>query len=101
MPTMSDSSVEELIEIVREHPSSYDVTGPDHMDGNVSKNICVYRIYVKHAPGCSVHSGLVVRPAFTGDVTETIRMNGDRQYGGLYGHGHVKWRHSFMKRHDR
>ena len=44
MPKVPDSSVEELIEIVREHPSIYDVTDPDHVDGNVYKNICVYRL---------------------------------------------------------
>ena len=54
MPKVPDSSVEELMEIVREHPSIYDVTDPNHMEGNVSRNICVhvqtccvYRIYVK------------------------------------------------------
>ena len=44
MPNVPDSSVEELLEIVPEHSSIYDVTDPDHLDGNVSKNICVYRL---------------------------------------------------------
>ena len=54
----------------------------------------------KAASGCSVPSGLVARPAFTGDVTETTQRNRDRQYGGLYGpgHGHVKWRHSLRQK---
>ena len=46
MPKVLDSSVEELIEIGREHASIYDVTDPDHMGGNMSKNICVYRLAV-------------------------------------------------------
>ena len=46
MPKVLESSIKDLIEIVQEHPSIYDVTDPDHMDRKVSNNICVYRLAV-------------------------------------------------------
>ena len=47
MPIVPDSSVKELTEIVPEQQSTYDITDPDHIDWNVPKNSCVYRIYLK------------------------------------------------------
>ena len=39
MPNVLDSSAEDLIEMVREHLSTYDITDPNHMNGSVLKHI--------------------------------------------------------------